>query len=1089
MKTCRRILPTLLILVLLSLFCTVLASAETVITVTTANELSTAVGRLADTGGTVRLGCDITLSASLTLPENRARITLDGDGYTLFLRSNLALSGDMDIKNICFYNYGTYRSIPCGGHDVHFFDTVTCDKSATAYPSIMAGYTTATDFSGGNLTIDGGTWQRVRGGNASASAAVQSGSVTVNGGSIVEYLQVCGAGQSLPGSAFDVTVNGGSVNNIYFFSTTATAAADTTLTINGGEIGGKILPSTRTGTLNGSCAIRIADGSFAKLTRIAGYSGAGNLAVTLSLAAKLAKDLEDRSVDTLSGTLLRTGVADPCVLYTNGCYYLTMTGTSNIALIKSATLEGLASGTLGSNLVYKSASDATATDTFGYTEINGTWSPELHCFDAADFGEDYAGWYMYLALRKKGDDSSNIRMVALKSKGGDTPDGPYVHPTTKVDYASQPILDRDGNIIAEWGCGMSILRIESGAYRGIYAMWVAEEKRGTPDFIQKIMIAKLKSPWQLAEEPKAILTPTQYWETIGSGYDTDRYYPAVVEGATALYGKNGEVYLIYCGSGYWTNYGLGQLTWNGGDPTLAASWVKYADNPVFGANDKNGNHYYGVKMQGAGHAFFLRDAADNLFAVYHAYPADASGNKIGAKPSRNAYMEPCYIDYTKSNGAGMGVLTFAGGKIPADTGTAVQFTTAVRKVNLLSVLDENLKSGTTLALAAKLTATAKSSGILLDITVDAAADGCEIRRKAAGDADFTLLATLQNGETAYTDETVSSGVAYTYIAIPYVASGDTPVFGTASAAETVTLTRPATPTVSFSLTADSKIIGIFLSSDEAVDSYRIYKADAADGEETKTLLAETTKDLYLDTGVLYEHTYIYTVTAVRDGVESKPTEAHRVYVPTPRLKLTSKTVKGGGILLGVTDSGSADSYKFSRGADDTQLADSAAMTYLDTDVEPEKSYVYFVRAYENGVLVGFASASCTAGVPHPTLSVTTENEKTAVRIPAIAGAAQFKLYKNDVLWRDGDGSITFQFREALADGRYTLRLDALDEDGTVFDSVTQILRVGAPYDAAYDANGDGVCNIADALLTLRGVLDGAGGTLADVLKILRFIAG
>ena len=108
---------------------------------------------------------------------------------------------------------------------------------------------------------------------------------------------------------------------------------------------------------------------------------------------------------------------------------------------------------------------------------------------------------MFLALRKQGNDSSNIRMVALKSSGSDTPDGPYVHPIDGTQYKSQPILDKDGNIITEWGCGMSILRIESGEYKGIYAMWVAEENRGTIDFAQKIMIAKMKSPWELASEP------------------------------------------------------------------------------------------------------------------------------------------------------------------------------------------------------------------------------------------------------------------------------------------------------------------------------------------------------------------------------------------------------------------------------------------------------------------------------------------------------------------------------------------------------------------------------------------------------------
>ena len=78
-------------------------------------------------------------------------------------------------------------------------------------------------------------------------------------------------------------------------------------------------------------------------------------------------------------------------------------------------------------------------------------------------------------------------------------------------------------------------------------------------------------------------------------------------------------------------------------------------------------------MQGAGHAFFLRDAEDNLFAVYHAYPADADGSNKAS--GRNAYIEACTVDYTKSNGVNRGVVTFQGGNKPAPAGTAVEFVT------------------------------------------------------------------------------------------------------------------------------------------------------------------------------------------------------------------------------------------------------------------------------------------------------------------------------------------------------------------------------------------------------------------------------
>lgn len=653
--------------------------AEEIVCVASQTDLADAVAALAESGGIIQITADINLTKSLSLPANRAHITIDGGGHTVSLGGNLALNGDMDIQNICFRNVGTYRSIPCGGHVVHFHDTVTCEKTDDAYPSIMAGFTASNAYSGGKLTIDGGTWQRVRGGNAGTGSVLQSGSVVINGGKFIEKLQVGGAGQMASGSDIRMTVNGGTLEQgIVFFTTTGTANANTVLILNGGSIKGKIRISDSVGTLNGHCELRLNGGDFSACTGIFGYSGGGNLTVKCKIDKTLYSTVYDlNTTDTLSTTLLHTGMADPCMVYANGYYYLTATGTSRIGLIKSATLSGIAEASVTSNYIYKSAEDITATDTLGYTEVNGTWSPELHYFSADDFGKAYAGWYMYLAIRNKteANDSSDIRMVTLKSASADTPDGPYVHPTDRTTYKSQLLLDKSGEPITEWGCGQSILRIESGSYKGIYVMWVAEEDRGTASFRQKIMIAKMKNPWQLSTDPVAILYPTQYWETIGSGYNGTKYLPAVVEGATAIYGKDGQIYIIYCGSGYWTNYGLGQLTWNGCDPLSAASWIKYANNPVFSANDAAGNHYTEVPMQGVGHAFFVKSAANKLYAVYHAYPSDSAGNK-DTDAKRNAYIEPCYIDYTLSNGVNQGVLRFdIAEDRPAATDTAVTFTT------------------------------------------------------------------------------------------------------------------------------------------------------------------------------------------------------------------------------------------------------------------------------------------------------------------------------------------------------------------------------------------------------------------------------
>lgn len=365
--------------------------------------------------------------------------------------------------------------------------------------------------------------------------------------------------------------------------------------------------------------------------------------------------------------LLRKGCADPWLLRFDGRFYLTQTGTSRILVEEADSLEGLGLPDCQKTLAYDSSADRTVKE-LGFGGVNGTWSPEIHRFTDDDF-PGHAGWFLFLALRDSAPgDSSRVRSVVLKSLS-DSPAGPYGHPVTGERFTSQPLLAPNGSPVPEWVIGQSSLVIRDGKWKGLYGMFVTEKGRGTSAFHQEILIARMKTPWQLASDFSTMTTPTQRWETIGSGPSQTRpgiFYPQVVEGATAVYGDRGDIYVIYSGSGYWTNYGLGQLTWTGGDPLLQTSWKKYDANPVFGTADAAGNHLPGVDLQGAGHASFFTDASGRKLLVCHAYPfnsGDAPKEVDGVPLSpgqkakaRNAYTAPWRIDYSKENGAGKGVL-------------------------------------------------------------------------------------------------------------------------------------------------------------------------------------------------------------------------------------------------------------------------------------------------------------------------------------------------------------------------------------------------------------------------------------------------
>ena len=638
--------------------------------------------------------------------------------------------------------------------------------------------------------------------------------------------------------------------------------------------------------------------------------------------------------DTFNGTMVRSNNADPNLFFHDGYYYLTQTGTSRIAVFKSKTLEGLDSLTLSSNISYTAylngtVYDPAVTELFGSgATINGTWSPEIHYFSEEQFPGN-SGWYMFLGLRKNTGDSSMVRMVVLKSTTG-SPKGPYGHPTKGTKNYSQPLLDKNGNIWNEWGCGQTILTIPEGPYKGTYTMWVAEEGRGSAyggkygDFYQKIMIAKMKSPWQLASAPGIVTTPTQSWEYAGASTT----HPRVVEGATPVYGKNGEIFITYSGSGYWSDYGLGQLTWNGGDPLKTSSWVKLPvanGNPIFSAvKAKN--------LRGAGHASFLTDTDGNGFICYHAYAYDPeTGTKAS---SRDAYIEPYYIDYTKWNGVSYGVIKIGLNKngIPADTASTVNFAT-----------DGEYLSSPTL--------TAKDGKAITLTMSESGAKGYLIYKSTDGKV-FNYLTTVD--ATTYTDSDVNSGDTYYYRAYAYREEEISDVSETVSATAKTTV---APPTLTLTADAESGMI-VTVSASTDYDSVTLYRStDGNSFSLVKTInnvsSGETVE--YVDSEVVYGTVLYYYAFGFKDGERSNSSQVvekkfDQLFAPVIAVKDAScirVTIEFGGQQL-------YGKYTVYRSTDGNTFEEIGAVSgaagyisYYDSTAEAGTKYYYKATGFAN----------------------------------------------------------------------------------------------------------------------------------------------
>lgn len=686
---------------------------------------------------------------------------------------------------------------------------------------------------------------------------------------------------------------------------------------------------------------------------------------------------------TLShNTTFRISTADPWVISGSASgnptysdwYYHTKTGTSRVAIIPTKNINNFYDGTNGydtdSHIHYDTAGyidpdtgvegmDPTVYTLFGEgATINGTWSPEIHYFSEEDF-PGMSGWYMYVALRQKYEDttgeSSRIRMVVLKSPTASAaPSGKdYVHPVTKEANYSQPLLKDDGSIYNEWACGQTILRIKEGEHAGIYVMWVAEEGRGETGFHQIIRIAKLKSPWQIDGEIGTITTPTQPWEMSGKPAATEKYpdkvLPHVVEGATPIYGKNGEIFIIYCGSGYWTggNYALGQLTWTGGDPLDQNSWVKLGTdkNPIFDAKRDTNN------LDGAGHASFIQDKDGNGFAIYHAYPygtwidkkdKDKDGNTSeyydGFKYERYAFIEPYYIDYNT------GIVHIG----LDDDGSPADFTTATVSFNQDTSLDY-LTAPT--ASCNNLYSSLGATELLMQ---DSLADSFTIYRKASGEDFYSYYDTTT--DTVYNDADVAEGGVYSYRIYSYREEEISP---DCAEVEVEIPLEVAAPSISKTETPIGEI-GIKVTAMSDCDTLTVYRADTQNGvyEEIRAKEFEFGEGYSItitDSSAEEGNTYYYKAIAQNGKWLSDYSNTLEVFypitsIPAPSLSSSNQTCTE--VTLNFSGDIEYDSFIIYRGSMITDLAEYATTSetsYTVTDMKIGQAYVYQVVGIKDDI--------------------------------------------------------------------------------------------------------------------------------------------
>lgn len=527
------------------------------------------------------------------------------------------LTHDTTLDNVTVKGEGDTSVIVCDGYSLTVGKNVTVEGKV----AIAVAATPGDKPLDASLTLQSGGWGDIYCAYHRGESAMQDKvSFTLDGAIVGRVFAFGSCKHTSPDAQVALMLKSGRVCSGIVGSAITDSALECVgraeINFEGAEIVGDVRPTLFCNECGITWHVNVRAGSLGRLSELSGKGAA---------ASQITFDSFDPEAEAEGEIEFKNPIRrgpDPWITYWEGYYYYTATmGAERLLVWKAPNLTDL-HRTIPKT-VYVPQDE---------TDFKGLWSPELHYFSASDFGPEHEGWYLYLAgNRKNAEGNAMPVMFVMKSLDG-KPDGQYGHPVTGEPnkYISiDSCADIDFTRI--WAVGQTIVRINGK----IYSLFVTEEGRKTPDFVQYINIAEMSNPYSF-DAPHIIVAPTHEYEYHGHRYsaEQDKWWPKVVEGGTAIYYEDGGVYIAYSGSGYWTtHYCLAQIRYLGGDPLDINNYVK-ADEP-FLVREKT---LHERSINGCGHASYIRDFDGGRWLCYHAY--------IGkdTKSGRYSFLEPYGVD-------------------------------------------------------------------------------------------------------------------------------------------------------------------------------------------------------------------------------------------------------------------------------------------------------------------------------------------------------------------------------------------------------------------------------------------------------------
>jgi GH43 family beta-xylosidase len=269
------------------------------------------------------------------------------------------------------------------------------------------------------------------------------------------------------------------------------------------------------------------------------------------------------AAETFTNPIAASG-ADPWVIrHGDDYFYIQSKGARNISVTRAASPVEIGKGP-AINIW---------TPPPGQPYSHGVWAPELHYLQNK--------WYVYFAADDG--DMKNHRMFVLEGTS-QNPQDPFV-------FRGELKLPDD-----RWAIDGNVLTLSNRMFF-LWSGWA-----GTSNVDQRIYIAEMADPLTVKGGRVCLSFPQHDWEK--------RDGPPWINEAPQALQHGGQVFIIYSAAGSWAdNYCLGQLTFTGGDPLRAESWIK-KPVPVFARSEE---------VFGPGHGCFLKSPdGQEDWIIYHA---------------------------------------------------------------------------------------------------------------------------------------------------------------------------------------------------------------------------------------------------------------------------------------------------------------------------------------------------------------------------------------------------------------------------------------------------------------------------------------